>query len=81
MRALPWQSQQPLSHRSLWRNPPSSPLLAVMYLLFPQPLFTGPTAVRPLTPDAFKSLVEEGPADVAWLVRCGRAGVGRGAVR
>lgn len=43
-----------------------------MYLFFPQPLFTGPTAVRPLTPDAFKSLVEDGPADVAWLVRCAR---------
>ncbi|KAI7839047.1 hypothetical protein COHA_007189 [Chlorella ohadii] len=43
-------------------------LLVVMYLFFPQPLFTGPTAVRPLTPDAFKSLVEDGPADVAWLV-------------
>lgn len=41
-----------------------------MYLLFPQPLFSGPTAVRPLTPDAFKSLVEDGPSDVAWLVRC-----------
>ena len=41
-----------------------------MYLLFPQPLFSGPTAVRPLTPDAFKSLVEDGPSEVAWLVRC-----------
>lgn len=47
--------------------PPAAP--AVAYLLFPQPLFRGPSAVQALTPAAFKSLVEDAPPGVSWLVR------------
>ncbi|PSC76316.1 Thioredoxin-related transmembrane 2 [Micractinium conductrix] len=42
--------------------------MLVLYLLFPQPMYSGPDAVEPLTPGSFTELVEKSPADVAWLV-------------
>lgn len=45
--------------------------LAVCYLLFPQPIFKGPSAVEPLTPAAFKSLIEDAGKEgdkTTWLV-------------
>lgn len=52
-------------------EPPSHtpPPAAVLYLLFPQPIFKGPAAIEEFTPASFKALVEDAPeADTTWLV-------------
>lgn len=47
-------------------------LRAVIYLLFPQPIFRGASCLEHFTPASFHSMVlqDPQPADVAWLVRC-----------
>lgn len=43
---------------------------AVAYLLFPQPIYRGPSAVLPLTPASFRELVEgTSPSNTSWLVQ------------